>query len=87
MKTQCELCGAELLLPSDPCFVCPRMSKLELIEQAHETISGWKRIVIAAAIANGGQTVLSPEHLLEAQTRKFSITTDPWKDVRITIDG
>ena len=60
---------------------------MELIEQAHETISGWKRIVIAAAIANGGQTVLSPEHLLEAQTRKFSITTDPWKDVRITIDG
>lgn len=81
--TRCELCGATD--PATPCFNCWNTSHEDLIEQAHETISGWKRLLTAAAISNGGQLVVSAEQLLEAEKRRFEISTDPWKDIRITV--
>lgn len=81
--SKCELCGENC--QSEPCVYCRTMSREDLLEQAHETISGWKRLLIAAAIASGGQIVVSSEQLLEAEKRRIEISTDPWKDVRITI--
>lgn len=81
----CELCGERG--PDDPCSVCHTMTHEELIEQAHETISGWKRLMIAAVIANGGQIAISPQQMLEAETRKIEMETPTtlWNDIRITV--
>ena len=57
------------------------MSVAEIIEQAHETISGWKQLLIASAIASGGQTVISPEQLLDAKSREIAIDHAPWRDI------
>lgn len=82
--TKCQLCREPN--PADPCSACLTMPHEELIEQAHETISGWKTLLIAAAITNGGQIVISAEQLIEAEKRRISISTDPWKDIRITVE-
>lgn len=83
--SKCELCGNNC--QSEPCVYCRTMSREELIEQAHETISGWKRLMIAAVIANGGQTAILPQQMLEAETRKIKMETPTtlWNGIRITV--
>jgi len=79
----CELCGNEM--ESSPCGNCFLLSREDLINQAHKTLNGWKQLMIAAAISNGGQIILCPEQMLEAENRKMNIDFTPLQELRITI--
>lgn len=81
-ERKCELCGENTPFENG-CGFCNLLSREQLVEQAHETISGWQNMLKACAVSCGGQIVVSVEQMMDAKEKQLVISQTPFREVRV----